>query len=439
MTEQTRTPGMAAGKIMRVCIGLGSAEHMMAHIRRRHRRRRSDRRTGVLRLTLRRLVDQKRGTRLRQPPSPGCPCNGRRVRVHHGQSRGSASHLRVHLALAQDRRAQAVREGDAPRLASPETGLLPFAVAMHCGGIHNATVCGIRMAANSVGNRRLVRPLGAPRPRAGGTLREFKPKMENRNNRFKPSLVAVLLCHAAAPPAAHAAHPLNTDDIGVQGAGNFQLETTFDDSHDHAQGVRARLRTFAATLSYGIADSADLVVSVPYLRSETRDDAAGGARREHGAGDAGVQLKWRFYDEDGLSFALKPGMTFGTGDADKCLGAGKAIYSALLIASLERDPWSWHFNLGYTRNNSLDSAAIRKNLFTVSGAFFYQAAEGVRLVGDIGKSTNGDRHFHSHPAYVLGGAIFSPRENVDFDLGIQFGLNEVAPDHVYKAGVTIRW
>jgi len=261
--------------------------------------------------------------------------------------------------------------------------------------------------------------------------------MQNRNHRFKPGLLAALVCCIAVPCAAHAAHPLNTDDTGVQGAGNFQLETTFDDSHDDDEGVRLRLRSLAATLSYGIADSVDLVVSVPHLRSEIRE--ARGTRSEYGAGDAGIQLKWRFYDEDGLSFALKPGVSFATGDADRGLGAGKTIYSALFIASLEREPWSWHFNLGYTRNDSLDSAAIRKNLFTVSGAVVYQAAERLRLVGDIGKSTNGDRHSDSHPAYVLGGAIFSPTEDVDFDLGVQFGLNDVAPDHVYKAGVTVRW
>ena len=137
--------------------------------------------------------------------------------------------------------------------------------------------------------------------------------------------------------------------------------------------------------------------------------------------------------------ALKPGVNFAIGDADKGLGAGKTTYTALFITSLERGDWSWHFNLGYTRNDSLDRVAIRKNLFTVSGAVAYQAAEGLRLVGDIGKSTNGDRHSDSHPAYALVGAIFSPTKDLDFDLGIQFGLNDVAPDHVYKAGLTIRW
>lgn len=261
--------------------------------------------------------------------------------------------------------------------------------------------------------------------------------MKNRNNRYKPGLIAALLCCAAVPPAAQAAHPLNTDDTGVQGAGNFQLETTFDDSHDDDDGVRSRLRGFAATLSYGIADSADLVLSVPHLRNETRD--AGGSQREHGPGDTSVQLKWRLYDEDGLSFALKPGVNFETGDADKGLGAGKTIYSALFVTSLEREPWSWHVNLGYTRNESLDRAAIRKNLFAVSCAFLYRATEGVKLVGDIGKSTNGDRHSDSHPAYVLGGVILSPRGDVDVDLGIQLGLNDVAPDRVLKVGVTLRW
>ncbi|MBI3140548.1 MAG: transporter, partial [Rhodocyclales bacterium] len=66
-------------------------------------------------------------------------------------------------------------------------------------------------------------------------------------------------------------------------------------------------------------------------------------------------------------------------------------------------------------------------------------AETLRLVGDVGVSTNGDRNSHSHPAYLLGGLIYSPTPDLDFDLGVQFGANRVAEDRIFKAGVTIRW
>jgi hypothetical protein len=63
----------------------------------------------------------------------------------------------------------------------------------------------------------------------------------------------------AATGAAHAAHPLITEDTGTQGAGAFQLELTGERARDDdlAPGVLRAFRR-AAVLSYGVADTADL-------------------------------------------------------------------------------------------------------------------------------------------------------------------------------------
>jgi hypothetical protein len=244
---------------------------------------------------------------------------------------------------------------------------------------------------------------------------------------------------ASYAPEAWAAHPLNTDDAGVLGAGNFQLETTYDSSHDKEDGVRARIDNFSVALSYGLSGTIDLVLSAPYFWTESRSSVFPASQTEHGIGDAVLQLKWKFYERDRASFALKPGMSFTTGDEERELGAGKNTYGMLLISSLEYDPRSYHFNLGYTRNNNLDIAAIRNNLFLASAALTYDLGDQTVLVGEAGWVTNADRRSGSHPGYVLLGLVYALREYIDLDAGVQVGLNEVSEDRIYRAGLTIRW
>ena len=60
----------------------------------------------------------------------------------------------------------------------------------------------------------------------------------------------------------------------------------------------------------------------------------------------------RFYEHADLSLAIKPGLTLPTGDDEKGLGTGKATYRLFFIASQEMDPWAFHLNLGYIRNEN---------------------------------------------------------------------------------------
>jgi hypothetical protein len=75
-----------------------------------------------------------------------------------------------------------------------------------------------------------------------------------------------------------AAHPLITDDTGTQGKGKFQLELNgqYDwDKEDKEDGtVRSTGGQAAATLSYGIVENVDLILSMPYLWGKTEVNEA---------------------------------------------------------------------------------------------------------------------------------------------------------------------
>ena len=232
-----------------------------------------------------------------------------------------------------------------------------------------------------------------------------------------------------------AAIPLVTDDTGTQGRGKFQLELFGEYSDDTQDGVKTNSTDLSATLTYGIIDTVDLILTVPYSFWKEREGSS--TEREDGFSDIAMEVKWRFFEKNGFSFALKPGFTLPTGDEDKGLGSGRGAYYMYFIASKEANPWSFHFNLAYMRNeNKIDE---RKDIWHASLASTLEIVKGLKLVGDIGLETNPDRTSGTVPAYILGGFIYSPAENFDIGLGIKGGLTEPEADVSVRGGVTWRF
>jgi hypothetical protein len=125
------------------------------------------------------------------------------------------------------------------------------------------------------------------------------------------------------------AHPLITDDAGTQGKGKFQIEVNgqYDSDKETVNRVSAESTggQIATTLSYGVIENADLVLSLPYQWGKVKEDG-GTVYDENGASDMTLEVKWRFFEKDGLSLALKPGVKIPTGK-DPAFLLGGVIYS----------------------------------------------------------------------------------------------------------------
>jgi len=237
------------------------------------------------------------------------------------------------------------------------------------------------------------------------------------------------------PGDAVAAIPLITDDTGTQGKGKFQLEILGEYGHDKEEGIKEETQGATASFSYGVLDPVDIVLSVPYAFWETKDSEC--TEKDEGFSDLAIEAKWRFFEREGFSFALKPGLTLPTGDEDKGLGAGRATGSLFLIVSKEVSPWAFHLNLAYIRNENKNDE--RYNLWHASLASSYEIFKQLKLVGDIGIETNPDRCSSVDPAYILGGIIYSPLENFDIGLGIQGGLTDTETDLSVRGGIAWRF
>ena len=111
-----------------------------------------------------------------------------------------------------------------------------------------------------------------------------------------------------------------------------------------------------------------------------------------------------------------------------------ASYSVFFITTKEMGPFTLHLNLGYIKNRT-ELRDIRH--YSLAGE--YKPVKDLRIVANIGGETNADRGSNVHPIFLLGGVIYSFRENIDMDFGIKTGLNKAEADYAALAGLTYRF
>lgn len=229
---------------------------------------------------------------------------------------------------------------------------------------------------------------------------------------------------AFAALEAHAAHPLITEDTGTLGAGRWQLEL-FGEAGE-AGGTDARLDRDDAVLSYGLARNLDLQAGVPWIHERTS-----------GAGDATLDLKWRFLERGDLSLALKPGVSLPTGNEQESRGAGRVGWGSQFVASYDQAPAVFHVHLGYRRHRN--KVGERESLSHVSGAVELRVAPGLRAVVDVARNTNPDPAQSRPERYLVFGAIWSVTRDLDLDVGVKRGHGSAALQEAILLGLAARW
>jgi len=252
------------------------------------------------------------------------------------------------------------------------------------------------------------------------------------HKRILASIAFVLILSRGA----FAAIPLITDDTGTQGKGNIQLELFGQYAHNSEPLITTKTGNFSATLTYGIIDNVDIILGIPYEAWSTSGSGSESSRGD-GFGDISLEGKWRLYERDDLSVALKPGFTIPTGDAEKDVGAGRATYHLLLLATKKVKSWEFDVNLGYLYNENTDNE--RKNIWSASLDAQCEVVKDLKVVLDTGLATNPDRSSSTPPVYILGGLIWSVRENLDIGLGIKGGLTKPETDIAVRGGITWRF
>ena len=232
--------------------------------------------------------------------------------------------------------------------------------------------------------------------------------------------------------AVHAAHPLISEDTATQGLGRFELEIGNAWTRDGTD----RLFELGPQLSFGVLPELDAILRPTWL--DQRTTVSGDTSHARGAGDTAADLKWRFFQRDKLSLAVRAGVNVPTGDPDRGLGSGKPTYHGLLVASVDLAPLVVHSNLGYTRNRA--DPAERSDLYHASAAAVWTLNASWRvLLLELAADTNIDKTRSVWPAVARTGAIYTVKQGFDIDIGYQSRLNRAAPNEVLLVGLTARW
>ena len=250
-----------------------------------------------------------------------------------------------------------------------------------------------------------------------------------------------------------AAHPFLTDDTGTQGARNWQLELqaergTLNSTADVGAGPveqQRRVNLFTPVLTYGVLENLDVALSLNHVRQRVTESGMV-TEDDSGMADSTLELKWRFYEADGLSLALKPGLLLPTGDENGGLGTGKPSWGINFIATYEAKPWIFSGNVAYNHVRyklPQDAADNRDDIWRISGGLAYSVTDDLRLVGEAGVRTNSSRNDTYLPGsngqFAMLGAIYSPTDKIDLDVGFRKSLNNAELDWTILIGATFRW
>ena len=231
-----------------------------------------------------------------------------------------------------------------------------------------------------------------------------------------------------AAPRAFAAHPLQTEDTGTQGAGNVEIENGLS----RARFDATTLTTYQPQVSAGLAPTVDAIVQPSRAWLKAPPQAA-----SSGWGDTNIDGKWRFWGSDPWSLAVRAGLQAPTSQHGLGLPHGRWSEHALLVATWDDAPTTVHANLGVTRVPR--APGTRENILHVSAAALQGLNERLILTVDGELDQDPDPHRRAWPGSVLAGAIWTARPGLDLDVGYQRSTNARPVNRQWMAGLTWRF
>ena len=225
--------------------------------------------------------------------------------------------------------------------------------------------------------------------------------------------------------------------------GHFQLESDiFNVTLDHSGGADTTTTLYTnPTLKYGVSDTVDVELNItPYETITSRDRATDITSRNQGVGDLYVRVKWALVGAAGGDFGLAfvpfvKAPTAGGGVGDGAWEGGLIVpvafnlpagWSAVVDPEIDilKDPMGDNKHVGVAGLVSL-SHPITK---TLTGSVEIWGDENYQPGGTIKQAS----------ADVGAAWIPASDQNLQFDGGVNFGLNSQTPAAQIYVGVSRR-
>jgi hypothetical protein len=231
-------------------------------------------------------------------------------------------------------------------------------------------------------------------------------------------LIVFLLLFLSGVRICGAGHPLITDDAGTAGQGVTQIEVNSEYEREKDRGTKERTFSFSSSITYGVIEAGDIVLSTSHLLTRTDDSSQ--TQREHGIGDLAAEFKWRWYEKNGLSLAFKPGFVLPTGNDRRGLGTGKVGYTFFFIATQELKALTLHGNVGYLKNENTQGE--REDLWHISLAGEAPLSASIALVGNVGLCRDNDPSSKRERSFALAGLIWTLSKSFSVDGGLKYSF-----------------
>lgn len=256
---------------------------------------------------------------------------------------------------------------------------------------------------------------------------------------MKKMLLPLFTLCCLAPVSAFAAqqHPLVTDKAQTVEERKLEAETAVEYLWNDENGVKTRTLFVQETITAGIVPRIDAFITVPYTYF-TPD--AGDS--EKGFNDITLGVKWNFTKVGMVDLAVKPMMTFASGNENRTypFGTGKSSFGALLAASAELDKQiGVHANVMVMHQPAAPEGRTAYNTYGLSAAGTYEASKDLKLVAEVA-GTRRDSDGAKWVANLTAGGVYVVKEDMDIDLGVRYGLTkDNTEDFGALAGVTFKF
>lgn len=233
--------------------------------------------------------------------------------------------------------------------------------------------------------------------------------------------------------------PDRTESAYTVPAGKWQLEMDVANwTHSEDAGVKVDTVSVAPfNLKYGISNDTDIqFVIAPYTRSKV--SGLGPDDTVDGFGDVTVRVKHNIWGNDGGStaFAIMPFVTFPTAK-DAFGGSGDVEGGVILPLSFSLSDTvgaGVMVQVNALKDSSDDYAAE----YVVSGTVGFDVTDKIGAYVELYASKFDDIGQKTQATFDVG-VTYSPEDELQFDAGANFGLNDNTDDVQVFVGVSRRW
>lgn len=250
---------------------------------------------------------------------------------------------------------------------------------------------------------------------------------------LKCQVVTIFLIIYTGPAIAQL--PLVSDNTGTLGKGKFQIEALGTFSRDKSDNVMEKAFSLDQILTFGVINTLDVVVgeSYQYLRNSP------GGQVIKGFTDLSLELKWRVYESPKFGIAIKPGVSFPTGDHTLGLGSGKVGYTCFAVSTISLTKTFVNLNLGYIRNEN--KFGDEPNLWHASVSFDNEFLPRLHAVCNAGVETNSALRegLHKHNWFTVAGIYYAFCDCFEVCGAYKGGLSEPEVDNAFLTGLTLRF